>query len=837
VKLYLFGRTVEKAQLSVEDLRAAMRRARESAPLAAAAPSGYAPAVLERTGRLFRRGAPLRRRALAILREDLPFSAPVVEDTLDLLPGLLDAGELRRRMELELFLPEALEGFVPRPGYAGALRAAPRGVVLHVGAGNIFLGLIDSLVLGLLTRNANVLKVSSAGSRFPLLFAEALRRCDPKGHLSRTLAVFSWKGGSEALERAALAGCDAAMIWGGDEAVAGYRRLAPPKVHLAGFGARVSLAVALPGVPLEGLAAKAAFDASRWDQSACSSPHAVYLLGARFEDARRFAREMGEAFRTIQKGYPQSRLSEDEKVEITRVRQLAKVDAALGNAALFDSFPAPHWTVVAEKDPAFKASPMNRVVSVKTLPSAARLREVLAPWKGQLQSVGVAGPAAGREALLALLVPLGVTRAAPMGRMLASETGSPHDGTFPMRELVVWAASEGTPSKEERAAELARFAREHSPFYRKRGRARPPLLSKEDLLAHSPPGRRDMFTGPFRGGVFFASGGSTGKPKYVFYDAAEYDEVCRDLGLAMAAGGLGQGDVAANLFVPGNLWSSFLSIEKALPHTGAVSVPIGSALEVSQVVGYLHEFRATALIGLPSFLVKAAEEALRRKLCIPVRLIFYGGERMAPSMERFLKKVFPGARVRSAAYATADAGVVGFQCPRCAPGVHHVCEDQLLEVVAGELVTTPLKKRLMPLLRFRLGDLGRWLEKPCPCGRPEPLFELLGRCDDRVHAGGAHLFVSDVQEAVDRVPGLSPGFQIVVSKKGRLDRLTFRLEASKRSEALRTRFLAELRKRCADLAVSLDKGWLPEPEVELLAPEGIQRIARTGKLKRVVDER
>ena len=27
------------------------------------------------------------------------------------------------------------------------------------------------------------------------------------------------------------------------------------------------------------------------------------------------------------------------------------------------------------------------------------------------------------------------------------------------------------------------------------------------------------------------------------------------------------------------------------------------------------------------------------------------------------------------------------------------------------------------------------------CGRKEPLFEMLGRCDDRIHVGGAHLFI------------------------------------------------------------------------------------------------
>jgi len=847
-----------------------MLQARRNAAAAASIPTEYVLDALSGAGRLLRAGSPLRREALAHLRESIPFSRPVIQQTLDILPSLLDRAELEKRMSLELFLPRALEGFIVREGYRGMVRAAPRGVVLHVGAGNVFLGIVDSLILGLLTKNVNVVKVSSSGSHFPVLFARAVAACDRKGLLAKAMAVLSWPGGRRELEEAALKGCDAAFIWGSDEAVASYKRLSPPKVHVVGFGAKVSLAVvvqsALRAEPPEALAAKAAFDASRWDQSACSSPHTVYLIGARRAQLERFAGALARAFAEIQKASPQGALSDDEKVEITKAREMAKVDAALGKASVRSSFPTPHWTVITEKDPAFKVSPLNRVIYVKSLPSAAALALALRPYRGFLQTAGVAGSMQERCAIASLLSPLGVGRVTALGEMLSTVTGSPHDGTFPMRELVSWISVEGEASPAQRLCELARFAGKRSAFYRKRfGRlAQPrtlgdflklPLLDKEHLLRQSPPRSRGMLTGPSASGVYFASGGSTGKPKYIFYDSREYEAVCRELGKALEAGGLGAGDVVANLFVAGNLWSSFLSVEKALAHTRAVSVPLGSSMGPAAILDYLREFRVTALVGLPSFLLKIAEEAISRGARLPVRRIFFGGEAVSPAMGRVFARAFPGVLVRSAAYATVDAGVVGFQCERCASGVHHLCaQSQFLEILdpetsapakpgePGEIVITPLQKRRMPLIRLRLGDLARLLERGCPCGRPEPLFELLGRCDDRVHAGGAHVFASDIQEAVSAVQGLSRDFQLIVSKKGPQDALKLRVEAESRSALERRKRLeaglrSRLRERCKDLAWSLGRGLLGEPEIEILPPGAIERVARTGKLRRVVDQR
>jgi phenylacetate-CoA ligase len=413
------------------------------------------------------------------------------------------------------------------------------------------------------------------------------------------------------------------------------------------------------------------------------------------------------------------------------------------------------------------------------------------------------------------------------------------------------------------------FARERSPFYRRHMKGVPrivsledfqkvPFLEKHHVLENTPPDSSDLLTSKVQRGIYFASGGSTGQPKYVFYDQHEYDHTCRMLGFTFEAAGLNEKDVIANLFIAGNLWSSWLSVEKAIAYTKAISVPVGSNLPLENIAGYLQDFGVTAVIGLPSFLVKLAEyaKANKGKHRLAIKKIFYGGEYVGEEMVKFFKSVFPGVDVRSGGYASADAGVIGFQCPHCVKGQHHLfSSSQFIEFAdqdtlapvkhgeVGELVVTGLSKKHMPIIRYRVGDLGRWLEKkPCACGRREPLFEILGRCDDRIHVGGAHLFVNDVQEALGKVPDLSFNFQAVIEKKGHRDSLRFLVEVKDPAALARAGELGDLlwqriEAHCEDLHESVRMKWLDRPEIEVLKPGAIERVQRTGKIRKVVDKR
>ena len=138
-------------------------------------------------------------------------------------------------------------------------------------------------------------------------------------------------------------------------------------------------------------------------------------------------------------------------------------------------------------------------------------------------------------------------------------------------------------------------------------------------------------------------------------------------------------------------------------------------------------------------------------------------------------------------YGCNDGGVIALTCPR---GRFHIAENvSLVEIVEGDspcppgvegdIVVTNLHARVLPFLRYRIGDRGVLAATPCPCGRAGATLESVnGRVGDRlVLPNGIQLSYVNfttifwgtphvrrwqiVQEAIDRVTvrlETEPGF-------------------------------------------------------------------------------
>ncbi|GAB4028469.1 MAG: hypothetical protein Fur0012_00890 [Elusimicrobiota bacterium] len=871
---YIFGVETSKESWTLDEIKKLGEQAQSKREKIFSVPRDYIISTLSKAGRYFSdRNSSYYAVAYKHLSETVSFSGPMIEETLKIIPSLLSRPELSKRMNLEMFFPYALDTAMERHGYDGLLRAFPKGVALHIGAGNVFLGILDSMLLGLLTKNVNVVKLSSSGSNFLNIFAAALKQADEKKLIYDSIAILNWGGGRKELEKEIVSNSNVVFVWGGAEAVDSYKKMAPLSVKVEGFGPKTSFGILfeshLSREGFEKTAEKIVKDCSMWDQSACSNMHTLYLMASgpsREKTVVKLLKALEKAFASFQEKLPQGRLTPDEEAEITRHRQLAKVDKVLKKAEWKDSFPTAHWTVVYEKEPFYRISPLNRVLYVKTAASLDEIKKELLPYRGYLQTVGIGGNVLEKKMVLEKFFDLDLARFVSLGNMVEGKTGSPHDGVFPMMNMVNWVGLEEKPKSEDRLIEIVRFAREKSEFYKKHYSSigpvldlnsfhKLPFLEKHHVLENTPPESEALLTSRARRGIYFASGGSTGQPKYVFYDQHEYEHTCRMLAYAYEAAGLGENDTIANLFVAGNLWSSWLSVEKAIAYTKAISVPTGSNLPVENIAKYMKDFSVTSIIGLPSFLIKVAEYLQSSKEKLLINKIFYGGEYVGDEMVSFFEKVFPGVSVKSAGYATADAGVIGFQCDKLSRGAHHLfAYSQHIEFVdpltgrqvkdgeIGELVVTSLNKKHMPILRYRVGDLGRWLMRPCACGRKEPLFEILGRCDDRIHVGGAHVFVNDIQNAVGLVKELSFNFRVVIEKPGHKDRLTVEVEARSpkflsSSEKIKEKLYSAIYEKCEDLKESVKMGWIDAPALNILPPNSIERIKRTGKIKRVIDRR
>jgi phenylacetate-CoA ligase len=91
-------------------------------------------------------------------------------------------------------------------------------------------------------------------------------------------------------------------------------------------------------------------------------------------------------------------------------------------------------------------------------------------------------------------------------------------------------------------------------------------------------------------------------------------------------------------------------------------------------------------------------------------------------------------------YGCREVSVVASECP-AHTGLHTMAEGLFIEIEGrhgpaapgeiGRILVTDLLNYAMPLVRYRIGDLGAWAEGNCPCGRGLPrLRNVAGRVTD-----------------------------------------------------------------------------------------------------------
>lgn len=829
-----------------------------------------------------------RRQVMARIPAQIGFSPEMVAEELVGLEMALSREYLEAKLEAELGSMDALELWQGGNG-AAFKRAVPRGVTLHVSSGNVFTGGILSMIEGILTKNVNLLKAASKAPLFPLLFARSLAECDPEGLIAGSIAVLSWSGGKSQVHRVFQRHCDTIVVWGGEEVVREYREGLSLKTHLVEYGPKVSFAavsrerLASPEVPRQ-LARSIAL----WDQNACSSPQVLYLEDGSEEGAATdaFVDALREALDEVQAELPQGPLTMQERAELTKERELARFEQAMGQARLLTPGTDPFWTIVVEADPAFKLSPLFRTLHVKRVPDLAALPGHVAGYADYLQTAGLSVPPQRLFTLAQGLLDVGVLRVTPIGEMSGGTPGEPHDGVMALHELVKWVsigfAEAGdrfdgaewlTPGELERLswgrrerlikeiAPLAPYHRERLAGVRLSGPEdweRVPVMERSDVAEHTPPLGTGLFTGDPEGGHFLRSGGSTASPKLSVFSYEDYEADMQRAARGAHAVGLRRGDRVANLFYSGGLYGSFLSVNRALEIVGCNNFPFTSSVPPEQLPDFLRLYGIDTLMGLPSWLLRVFDAIKADGAGIRIRKVFYTGEHLYPPEQEYLKETFGVEVIASIGYGTVDAGPIGFQCPHSHGGVHHIHSDhQFVEIVdrrtgsrgapaegaaIGELLITNLNRRLMPLIRYKIGDLGRWVEGDCPCGRSMPRFELLGRSDDVLIVAGHNIPYAEFQVAASKVPGLSSMIQLETGVADNRDRLTLRAELVGADAGADTEALAALLEKSVLASVPVfaeayHKGLLADLSFEVLPAGGLPRLERTGKVRRIIDTR
>jgi phenylacetate-CoA ligase len=218
---------------------------------------------------------------------------------------------------------------------------------------------------------------------------------------------------------------------------------------------------------------------------------------------------------------------------------------------------------------------------------------------------------------------------------------------------------------------------------------------------------------------------------------------------------------------------------KALKGLGAD----GTAATAAVLDNYLEEIRnwnPAVLSGLPQILfVLAKHQRLTSADARKVRLVRPMGGKMTKVMMQVIAQSL-GERVREN-FGTAELGTVAFDC-RHSHFQHLLSELFYVEFLRdgqpvrpgelGEIVITDLRNYAAPLIRYAVGDVGRYSEGECECGFGGRRFSVDGRLDETVVTHDGRAFAGDeVADVFLSHPDIN--YARVVQK----DDFTFLLEA------------------------------------------------------------
>lgn len=707
---------------------------------------------------------------------------------------------------------------------------APLGFLVHVAPTNAFTVGALSVIEGLLAGNICFLKTGGADSLFAQLLLHRLGALDLTGTLAAHIYVARISSAKQDLLRAIFSNADGVAAWGGETGIEGTRKLAPLSARFVDWGPKISFAYFARG-SFENVSAvdAVAREICLLEQQACSSPQCVFVETEDRAVLDAFANRLAASLQAISPGVPRLAPGPAERAEITQVTEVARAEAALDLAHVIESDDGT-WRILVEYASGLRASPLYRTVWVKPLPRAKILR-VLRPLRAYLQTTGVVCEDRDLAELTHLLIQAGVLRVTAGGRMLESYVGEPHDGVYALPRYCRRISLQSTTdvARISDLAELAVGARvEHAP-----------ILTKEAF--------QDFRVDDRYSELFFKSGGSSGEPKLSVFTYADYHEQMRLAAEGLLAAGLDPArDRCMNLFFGGGLYGGFVSFFTILETLRARQFPMAAHADHEFVAQTIVDQKITTLLGMPSYLMQlfSKNDATFKKYC-GVEKIFYGGEHLGETQKRKFHSDYGVKLIRSATYGSVDAGPLGYQCVNSDGSAHHLhARLHRLEILEldrdepatpgepGRLIFTSLIRQGQRIERYEVGDLGRWIPDPCPCGRTSPRFELLGRHGDVFRIGSGFLTYGKFSRYLEDRLEFNGELQLVLSD-GTPEILTLRTTSAHPPARLREILLEEY----TDLREIVVSDGTLALEIVSVQPEELARTSGSGKLLHIVDRR
>src|SRR5215204_2761490 len=403
----------------------------------------------------------------------------------------------------------------------------------------------------------------------------------------------------------------------------------------------------------------------------------------------------------------------------------------------------------------------------------------------------------------------------------------------------------------ERLRDTLRRAYDHVPHYRRAfdaagvhpddcrelaDLARFPTTSKADLRENYPFG---MFAVP-REQVrrVHASSGTTGKPTVVGYTEGDLDTWATVMARSIRAAGGRPGDVLHNAYGYG-LFTGGLGAHYGAEKLGCTVVPVSGGMTPRQVQ-LIRDFEPRIIMVTPSYMLTVIDEFEKQGLdprASSLQIGIFGAEPWTEQMRQEMEERLDIEAIDIYGLSEVMGPGVAQECVETKDGLH-IWEDHfypevidpftgevLPEGEKGELVFTSLTKEAMPVIRYRTRDLTRLLPGTARPGMRR-MEKITGRTDDMIILRGVNVFPTQIEEALFATDWCGGHFVIELTREGRMDHLTVRIEARPDCPSERRPVAA------AEVATGVKDTVGTTVEVLVVDPETLPRSV--GKLQRLV---
>lgn len=366
-----------------------------------------------------------------------------------------------------------------------------------------------------------------------------------------------------------------------------------------------------------------------------------------------------------------------------------------------------------------------------------------------------------------------------------------------------------------------------------------PFTIKNDLRSNYPFG---MFAVPREQlARVHASSGTTGKPTVVGYTKNDIDMWADVVARSIRASGGCPGDIVHIAYGYG-LFTGGLGAHYGAEKLGCTVIPVSGGMTPRQVT-LIEDFKPDIIMVTPSYslaILEAFKAAGKDPRETSLKVGIFGAEPWTNAMRADIEEGFDMHAVDIYGLSEIIGPGVANECVETKDGLHlwedhfypEIINPETGEVLPdgemGELVFTSLTKEAFPIIRYRTRDLTRLL--PGTARSMRRMEKVTGRSDDMIILRGVNVFPTQIEEQVLACAGLTPHYQIELTRDGPMDAMTVHVEAEPTSASQDQRAAA-----ASDLSERI-KGIIGiSAKIDVAEPGSIDRSQ--GKAVRVIDKR